>query len=196
MLPAPNGVVPGIRLTLNAGYYLDVSTTNWASNRAKFPNLSNQYKALVNTIVQDATSRGIVVILDLHWNDDVTEQQEMALKGSGNTNTGDSLTFWGTLSATFANNPLVWYELYNEPHAASVDVWLNGNTKFEGMKAMAATVRANNVKGMILVGGAFDFAYDADSLIQFSQNAPLDQVAFVFHPYVLVGNMRLHNLPH
>jgi aryl-phospho-beta-D-glucosidase BglC (GH1 family) len=182
MLPAPAGVVPAIRLTMNAGYYLDVSTPNWATNRGKFPGLSNQYKALIEAVVQDATSRGIVVILDLHWNDDVTEQQEMALKGSGNANTGDSLTFWDTLSKKFGSNPLVWYELYNEPHAASIDVWLNGNTKFEGMKAMAATVRANSVKGMILVAGAFAFAYDATSLLQFAKDAPVDQIAFVFHP--------------
>jgi len=37
---------------------------------------------------------------------------------------------------------------------------------------------------MILIGGAFDFAYDAASLIAFAQQAPLDRIAFVFHPYM------------
>jgi len=182
LLPAPNGVQPTLRLTLNAGYYLDVSTPNWQANRAKFPNLAEQYKSLIAAIVADVTSRGIVMILDLHWNDDVTEQEEMALKGSGTANTGDSLTFWRAISARFANNPLVWYELYNEPHAPSYDVWLNGNNRFEGMKAMAAAVRESNIKGMILVAGAFSFAYDADSLVQFTRDAPVDRVLFVFHP--------------
>lgn len=180
LLPSPAGIQPSIRLTLNAGYYLDVVTNNWSANRNKFPGLSAQYVTLVESIVADATAKGVIVILDLHWNDDINEQQEMALKGT--TTIGDSLTFWNRLSSKFANNPLVWYELYNEPHAANYDVWLNGNAKFEGMKAMAALVRANNIKGMILVAGAFGFAYDATSLIQFPKDTSVDRVMFVFHP--------------
>jgi hypothetical protein len=67
ILPAPAGVQPALRLTLNAGYYLDVPTPNWSANRAKYPALSDQYKSLVDGIVADATSRGVVTIIDLHW---------------------------------------------------------------------------------------------------------------------------------
>jgi hypothetical protein len=107
----------------------------------------------------------------------------MALKGDATT--GDSLTFWNVISAKFASNPLVWYELYNEPFGPSYDVWLNGDSQYEGMKPMAAQVRANNIKGMILVAGALAFAYDDQSLIAFARDAPVDKVLFVFHPFVV-----------
>jgi len=183
LLPVPAGVTPAIRLSLNAGYYLDVPTPNWAANRATYPNLAQQYRTLVANVVASNTAKGVVTILDLHWNDDVLQQQAMALKGTSIS--GDSLAFWQSVSTTFASNPLAWYELYNEPHAPSLQVYMSGNTQFEGMQEMYDLVLSNKVTGMILVGGAFDFSYDADSLVSFAEAQTVtNQLAFVFHPYM------------
>jgi len=184
LLPAPQGMKPAIRLALNAGYWLNVVTSSWSGAASEYPNLSAQYQTLVGKIVTDATSRGVVVILDLHWNNDISEQQPMALKGAS---VGDSLTFWTQVSTQFASNPLVFYELYNEPYGNAYDVWYSGDSTYEGMSVLANAVFNQNVKGMILVAGAEDYAYDSSSLVQFASTMPanvMKKIAFVFHPYM------------
>ena len=54
------------------------------------------------------------------------QQQNMALKEN-------SVPFWKDISSTFGNNPLVFFELYNEPHTQDTskgdidyNIWMNG----------------------------------------------------------------------
>jgi len=184
LLPAPTQTVqPTIRLHLNAGYYLDVSTPLWQANRAKFPNLSAQYQQLVDLVVSDATSRGVVVIIDLHWSDDVSTFSPMALKGTATS--GDAVTFWNQVATKYASNPLVFYELFNAPHIDSYTTWMEGDAQFEGMRKMTAAVLTKNVKGMLLIGGQRSFAYDAASLLKYTTDINnKDKALFVFQPYM------------
>jgi len=46
----------------------------------KYPKLHEQYRTMISKMVDFFTELGAVSILDLHWNDDDTEQQSMALK--------------------------------------------------------------------------------------------------------------------
>ena len=187
LLPAPSqNVVPTIRLQLNAGYFLDVPTPMWEPNRLRFPNLSTQYRDLVDAIILDATSREVATIIELHWNDDISQFSPMALKGNGNsTISGDSLTFWSTMAKKYATNPFVFYELFGAPHIDSYETWMEGNTVFEGMRTMTAAVTSQGVKGMILVGGQLDFAYDANSLVQYNLDiASNGKAIYVFQPYM------------
>ena len=116
LLPAPTGVIPATRICLNAAYYLGVITSDWSDAASKYPNLSTQYQTLIDNIITFFTSKGIVVILDLHWNDSLTGQQPMALKATSSQTTGDSTEFFDTLSKKYSSNDLVCYELYNEPY--------------------------------------------------------------------------------
>jgi len=50
LLPAPAGVQPTIRIPLTAAYYLDVSTSAWASNRATYPHLADQCSCLAFSV--------------------------------------------------------------------------------------------------------------------------------------------------
>ena len=44
----------------------------------RYPHLDQQYQTLISSLVEEYTSHGIVAILDLHWDNDDTNQQPMA----------------------------------------------------------------------------------------------------------------------
>eukprot|EP00051_Salpingoeca_urceolata_P011188 m.138240 g.138240 ORF g.138240 m.138240 type:complete len:423 (-) comp17021_c0_seq1:8-1276(-) len=179
-------IMPVVRIPMTASYWLNVSTNASAANRARFPNLSSQYQTLITKLVANYTSRGIITILDLHWNDDDTEQQPMALRRvrpDGGT-TGDSVEFWDSLASRFGGNELVFYELYNEPHLGNTSIWLHGNDQYTGMLEMAAAVRKHS-SGVLVVAGASGWAYDAASLLQLDAVMADDTaLLFNFHPYM------------
>ena len=81
------------------------------------------YRALVNQIVQRCAAAGCYVILDLHWSD----------MGQWGTRIGqhvmpdhNSVAFWQNVAATYKNHPAVIFDLYNEPHDVTWDVWQRG----------------------------------------------------------------------
>ena len=83
-------------------------------------------------MVKRFTDEEIVVILDLHWNNDDDEQMEMAQRADGALGdiVGDSLFFWDSVSEMFKDNEYVFYELYNEPHLTGSnanDIYLYGD---------------------------------------------------------------------
>lgn len=186
LLPAPIGVQPALRIALTACYWLDQTTSAWSQNRAAYPGLAVQYRSLVDEIVAHATARGVVVVLELHWNDDVTEQQPGPLK----TN---SLSFWTSLAQRYGANPWVWYELYNEPYVGSFQAYFSGNAEIEGFADLIQII-APQVNGLVLVAGMADWAYDSASLIRLdeelsngvaaSTEAVSDKLVWVLHPYM------------
>ena len=149
---------------MTASNWLGVVTNASKSNMDKYPKLSEQYQTMISNIVKEFTSIGAVVILDLHWSDDDTEQQVMPLKAKAGT--GGAIEFWESVSAMFKDNDHVFYELYNEPHNNATDLFINGNDTYAGMLDMIAAVRKNSPDQMLVIAGANDWAYDAASLIE------------------------------
>ena len=73
-----------------------------------------------------------------------------------------STEFWSQVAARFANNPLAAFDLYNEPHDISIEVWLNGGTvpkysifpyQTTGMQQLNDAVRATGARNLVLVSG-------------------------------------------
>ena len=78
------------------------------------------------------------------------------------------------------NNPAVIYDLYNEPHDVSWDVWQNGGRITDrpngrkagparayacvGMQTLLDTVRATGAKNVVVAGG-LDWAYDFSGIL-------------------------------
>jgi len=173
-------VTPIVRIPMTASYWLNVSTKASAGNMAKYPGLSAQYQAFIGQLVKTYTDAGIVAIADLHWADDDGEQQPMAGKTTANC-----VTFWDSVASTFGDNPLVFYELYNEPHT-TVDQWMNGDAKTAGMLEMLAAVRKHTTNPAIIAGSA-GYAYDSMSLVQLDAKlkaAGDSNVIYNFHPYM------------
>eukprot|EP00054_Salpingoeca_dolichothecata_P028659 m.219347 g.219347 ORF g.219347 m.219347 type:complete len:385 (+) comp26284_c0_seq1:9474-10628(+) len=180
--------IPFVRVPLTASSWLNVKTKASSANMDKYPNLYLQYQSLVKSLVHNFTSAGVVTILDLHWNDDDTEQQPMALTSRPDGGpTGNAVDFWDQVAQTFSDNDFVFYELYNEPHT-DANTWMNGDGQhFVGMLELLATVRKHTATGMCVIAGAQAYAYDADSLVQLEpklQAMNERNVLFNFHPYM------------
>src|SRR5207248_10211570 len=74
-----------------------------------------------------------------------------------------SITFWKQVAAAYRYNPLVAFDLYNEPHDISADVWKNGGMirdrftgvfyRAAGMQQMYDAVRSTGAQNLVLVTG-------------------------------------------
>ena len=159
---------------------LPLSQDRWFG---KEPNQNDQgkaYRALVKDIVDLCSSKGCYIILDLHWSD-VNQWGENI--GQHSMPDRNSVTFWKDFAAVYANNPAVLFDLYNEPHDVTWDVWLNGGTikdrpnrpglpaktyEAVGMQELLDTVRATGAKNVIVAGG-LDWAYDFNGILEGKQ---------------------------
>jgi endoglucanase len=133
-----------------------LSENYWDSTNCQY---SPGYAGAVDRVVNSITSRGMVALLTLHNNGrtacDVSEEQRMA-------DAPGSLTFWQQVATRYQSNPLVAFDLYNEPHDVSWDQWLNGGTLTDpdgltwqatGMRQMFDTVRQTGAQNLIVVSG-------------------------------------------
>jgi hypothetical protein len=159
-----------VRVALNQDFWLSES-----------PAFSPGYAALVDQVIQWAEAAGLDVILDLHWSDQgsysvVPAQQQMADQ--------HSLEFWQEVSARYADDGRVFFELYNEPHDVSADVWLSGGSAGSftavGMQQLYDAVRGAGAHNPVIVGG-LDYAYDLRQV----ETMPVVgyNVLYATHPY-------------
>jgi hypothetical protein len=141
----------------------------WGANFVRLPLAENpavpgdcsydpSYLSIVDRIVNDATSRGMVILLDLHSQaltpcGDYSQQQKMA--------DPSSVTFWQIVADRYKNNPLVAFDLYNEPHDISDAIWKNGGTVTSGgvtytapgMQKLYNTVRGTGADNLVFASG-------------------------------------------
>jgi endoglucanase len=143
-----------VRLPLNQAFWLEDS-----------PQFAAGYADLVDDAVSWAKAAGMDVILDLHWSDAGTAggctsppncQQQMADERS--------ITFWSELAARYREDGRVLFELYNEPHDVSWQVWKSGGMtsagfRAAGMQQLYDAVRAAGAHNLVIIGG-LDWAYD------------------------------------
>ena len=140
-----------VRVPLSESLWLNTCTAAEPSN-------SSAYPAEVAALVSSITSRHMVALLDLHFS--VTHlcgapaPQAMA-------DATYAPAFWGQVASRFASNPLVAFDLYNEPHDISDSVWLNGGTsvyggipfRVAGMRQLYDTVRAAAPTNLVFASG-------------------------------------------
>ena len=120
-----------------------------------------------------AANRGAYVVLDLH--------RFRAPKP-------EFLEFWKDAATRYKNHPALIFDLLNEPHGISWEIWRNGGFvgdkkdadqaafltaedkaksqgfQSPGMQAMLDAVRSTGAKNVVLVGG-LDYAYQLDGIL-------------------------------
>ena len=140
-----------VRVPLNEALWLNTCTPDSPSNVPSYP-------PAVDAEVNSITSRGMVAILDLHFSVTAAcgpaSQQAMADEQF-------APTFWAQVASRYESNPLVAFDLYNEPHDTSDGVWLNGGpapaggTTFDaaGMQQLYDTVRSTGATNLVFVSG-------------------------------------------
>lgn len=119
------------------------------------------YAAKVNDAVATITGAGLVALFDLHTSSPVCGG---ALRRQLMADTS-MLAFWDQAARRFGANPLVAFDLFNEPHGISDAVWLRGGPvsvngityTAVGMQQMYDTVRKAGAQNLVVVSGN-DFA--------------------------------------
>jgi endoglucanase len=151
------------------------------------------YRAIVDQCITLAANRGAYVVLDLHVYRAPKDEY---------------LEFWTDAATRYKNHPALIFDLMNEPHGITWEVWRNGGFVGEktdrdeatflsaeerakaqgfqspGMQKMLDTVRATGAKNMVLVGG-LDYAYRLDGIVDgFGLDDPNGQgIIYACHIY-------------
>ncbi len=135
----------------------------WLSSNCDYV---SAYEATVDQVVDWITSLGMVALLDLHTNTvsgcETGSQHNMA-------DEAQSPTFWSQVAARYGDpispeyNPLVAFDLYNEPHDISQSVWLDGGETTDtvtgitydaaGMQQLYDAVRAAGSTNLTFISG-------------------------------------------
>ncbi len=134
------------------------------------------YREKLDKIITLVANRGAYVALDLH-------RFRAPIK--------EDVDFWKEAAVRYKDHPAVLFDLFNEPHGVSWEIWKNGgfvedkkpagidesaflsaeekakNQGFEsvGMQGLINAVRETGAKNVVIVGG-LDWAYDLSGLLQ------------------------------
>ncbi len=133
------------------------------------------YRALVDAAVVAAANRGAYLVIDNHRYRAIRDEH---------------LVFWVDVALRYKNHPAVLFDIINEPHGISWEVWRDGgfvaekpkNTVDEsafldaaekakthgfhspGMQLAVDVIRATGARNIIIAGG-LDWAYDLSGVV-------------------------------
>lgn len=190
---------------------IQVAMDEWKANSIRLPlaqdrwfgHASGQrdggkaYREIVDNAVQAVAERGGYIILDLHWSDAGEWGKQIAQHRMPDQN---SLSFWKDAATRYANHPAVLFDLYNEPHDVSWEVWLHGGTVAEskmpsyespGMQGLLDAVRKVGARNVVVASG-LDWGYDLRGIAQgyALQDPDGNGVIYASHIYPWKGNTR------
>jgi hypothetical protein len=134
------------------------------------------YRQLIDDSINLAAVHGAYVVIDLH---------------RFRAPTADHVAFWREVAAKYRNHPAVLFELLNEPHDISWEVWRDGGPVTDrgkaaaaeakgsalvendaklvafhsvGMQAVLDAVRDTGARNIVIVGG-LDWGYDLSGIV-------------------------------
>jgi hypothetical protein len=146
---------------------ISLGEQKWLSSSCHYV---KNYPEIVDSVVKDVTSRGMVALINLHFS---------ALSSCGKAgltpmaDSPGSITFWQEVASRYKNNPLVAFDLFNEPDV-SPSVWLDGGVftsggmpvQAAGMQQLYDTVRGTGATNLVVISG-----------LAFAGRPPQDDVA-------------------
>lgn len=128
------------------------------------------YRQLIEDVANLCATHGAYLVLDLH-RFRAPEDKDVA--------------FWRDAATRFKNHPAVLFELFNEPHDISWEVWQNGGFVTDakssatvvaengeklrgfrsvGMQRLLDTVRETGAQNIVIIGG-LDWGYDLSGIL-------------------------------
>lgn len=146
----------------------------WLANSCAY---DPSYAQTVAQVVNWITADGMVALLDLHFSNpaDLYATPAAAAQAAANgqcTAAGQmpmadvgATAFWQQVASTFAGNPLVAFDLFNEPYFVSSSVWLDGGSTIDpnpggpstypvvGMQQLYDAVRGTGATNLVVVSG-------------------------------------------
>jgi hypothetical protein len=178
-------VVPIVRMPVTSGTFMYDMDANALGSAG--------YRFILDSIIQSFTSQGVAVIIDQHGCcagsllNCSHRSGPMALRDYGNHS--GAVGFWDLASSLYANNSMVFYELYNEPHVWAQALY-GGDPLYAGHADMYDAVRKNAPQGLVIIGGT-GYAQDAAGLLAIAEQyrkehaAPMTNVLWNLHPCVV-----------
>ena len=141
------------------------------------------YATRVDQNITWAHAAGLDVILDLHW----TDHGDLSNTAPGQQRMADanSIPFWQSVATRYQGDGRVIFELYNEPHDISWDVWLNGGDTGDGftaagMQQLYDAVRGTGAENLVIIGGN-QWSYDLSGVP--THRVVGHNIAYATHPY-------------
>ncbi len=147
---------------------IQLNQEHWIGNCPGVQNNEDTtYRAVVDKLVAQLSWMGIVSMLDLHVSERGKATGCAEARAPGNKEMADlrALTFWSSVAATYKDNPLVVFDLYNEPHNITDSVWRNGGSvtynsdgktysyTATGMQKMLEAIRGAGAQNVVFVSG-------------------------------------------
>lgn len=163
-----------VRMGLNQAFWLEGS-----------PQFDPNYLNVIDSAVAWAKEAGLAVILDLHWSDAGVLGSCASAAGCQQKMADDnSITFWSEVATRYRDDGRVIFELYNEPHSVSWEVWRAGGTvdtyHAAGMQQLYDAVREAGANNLVIIGG-LDWAYDLSGVP--NHRIVGHNIAYATHPY-------------
>jgi hypothetical protein len=185
-----------VRFPMNEASWLGYTCVDANGNMVD-PDPGKNYRATVEQTVTEANAAGIYVILDLQW---TAPGNYCPLGQNPMADADNSPAFWTSVATTFAGNPAVIFELFNEPflpdNSAGWDQWLNGGPQTKiysptqssvswtavGMQALITAIRGTGATNVIFVGG-MGYSNDLSGWTTHTPVDPLGQMGAAWHVY-------------
>jgi endoglucanase len=184
-----------------------VALTDWNANVIRLPvldrfwfgkgrgettgNDAEAYRAIVDKVIKIAAGKGAYVVFDLH---------------RYLTPDASCVVFWKNAAARYKDNPAVLFDILNEPHDTSWEVWRNGGPvelkgktpatiQSVGMQALVDAVRGTGAKNLIVAGG-LGYAFDLSGIVNgyALDDKGGDGIMYATHFYNWHGNWAKHIL--
>lgn len=163
----------------------------WGFNAIRFPLRDRfwlddpQYKQKIQYWVGQTLQNNMYAILDLH-----TQQDHPGLDPFMYRLENGGLDMWIDIAKTYKDTPRVFFEIFNEPHGISPEIWWNGNSQYYGYKEVLEAVR-KVAKNICLIGGldyAYQFHFVAQNTTLLNEMGAIPNLALSVHPYGYKGS--------
>jgi len=154
---------------------IPVTQDRWFGKAPEQTDEGAAYRDLVKQVIDYCAANGCYVMIDNHWSDEGEWGKQIGQHLMPEEN---SVVFWKDFAMLYKNHPAVLFDLYNEPHDTTWDIWLNGGQVTErdrrtrtektytavGMQALLDAVRSTGAKNVVVAGG-LDWAYDMSGFL-------------------------------
>jgi hypothetical protein len=185
--------INAVRLPLNEHCWLGINNTLVSAD---------EYQSAIIDYVVRLHQKNLYVVLDLHWSAPGSTQIIGSGTGANQLVTmafaDHAIPFWTSVATTFKNDPMVVFDLFNEPILDANDrfgntavgdpwgCWLNGCSvskgQTAGMQQMLNAVRATGATQVVVAGG-IDWSHKLDGWLTHKPNDPMGNLMAAFHVY-------------
>jgi hypothetical protein len=184
--------INAVRLPLNEHCWLGINGSLVSGD---------EYQANIIDYVARLHQKNLYVVLDLHWS---APGSTVITGGSGGNQlvtmafADHAVDFWTSVATAFKTDPMVVFDLFNEPILDANDrfgngpvsdpwgCWLNGCSVSKGavagMQQLLNAVRGTGATQVVVAGG-IDWSHRMDQWLQHMPSDPMHNLMASFHVY-------------